>query len=121
MIATVIAAPPSRQLGLLCAHPQLAGREARGGRLTKASTQEQASVGLNALDREELERVAEYNRAYLDKFGFPFIIAVGNFSKQQILMSWQARLQHEAATEFQAALDQVYDIARLRLGKLLGA
>jgi 2-oxo-4-hydroxy-4-carboxy-5-ureidoimidazoline decarboxylase len=121
MVEAVSSAPESRQLSLLRAHPQLAGREAHCGELTSASTQEQASVGLNALDSKELERVAEYNRAYLDKFGFPFIIAVRNFSKQQILDFWQARLLHELATEFSAALAQVYDIAELRLEQRLGA
>src|SRR5689334_10510703 len=61
-----------RQLALIRAHPDLVGRAAQAGALTPASSAEQASAGLHELTREEIEAFQDYNRAYREKFGFPF-------------------------------------------------
>src|ERR687886_1574083 len=47
--AALRAAPRERQLALIRAHPELAGREAGEGELTAESTREQASAGLDRL------------------------------------------------------------------------
>src|SRR5262249_23927054 len=47
--AAVREAPPERQLQLIRAHPELAGREADDGTLTRESSHEQASAGLDRL------------------------------------------------------------------------
>ena len=84
MLDVVCAAPDQRQLAFLCGHPELAGREARAGTMTSESVGEQKSAGLNALTAAELGEMQRLNRAYRERHGFPFIIAVRANTKQQI-------------------------------------
>ncbi len=115
MFAVVGAAPEERRLALLQAHPDLAGKLARGGGLTASSTAEQASAGLDRLTDEEYEQFSGLNQAYTTKFGFPFIIAVRENTKATILDAFQRRLAHDRPAEFAAALAEVAKIARFRL------
>jgi len=119
MVAVVRRASRDEQLALLRAHPDLAGRAARAGALTSASASEQSSAGLDRLDDREYERFGRLNLAYREKFGFPFIVAVRRHDTQQILAAFETRLGHTEAEEVQAALAQVFEIARLRLGGLI--
>jgi OHCU decarboxylase len=119
MVNVVNQATPEQQLALLCAHPELAGREARAGEMTAASEAEQAGVGLNRLSAGEMARIEALNRAYGTKFGHPFIIAVRNHSKQGIFAAFEQRLANDAATERRAALAEVATITRLRLDAML--
>lgn len=107
------------QLALLNAHPELAGKEAQSGTMTSDSTSEQGSVGLNALSREEMQRIADLNRRYRAKFGFPFIIAVRQHTKEGIFRQFEARLANDTETELKACLEQVFIITRLRLDGLI--
>jgi 2-oxo-4-hydroxy-4-carboxy-5-ureidoimidazoline decarboxylase len=107
------------QLALLRAHPELAGKEAQAGELTRDSTAEQAAAGLNALTSEELALVAELNRRYRAKFGFPFIIAVRRHRKDGIFREFQRRLELDPGTELANGLEQVFVITRLRLDGLI--
>ncbi len=108
-----------QQLFLLRAHPDLAGKEAQAGAMTASSVAEQASAGLNALSKEEMTRISEYNAEYKKKFGFPFMIAVRNHTKEGIFFLFKQRLSNDTVTELSTALQQVYNITRLRLDKLL--
>jgi len=121
MVDAVKRAPRAAQIKLLNAHPELAGKEAQAGMLTGSSTAEQASVGLNALNREETQMLARLNREYRDKFGFPFIIAVRRHSKDAIFGELRRRLGNDSETELRAGLDEVFLITRLRLEDLVGA
>jgi OHCU decarboxylase len=112
---TLRAASPQRQLTLLQAHPDLAGRLAQAGELTPDSTAEQASVGLDLLSSAERERFAALNSAYRERFGFPFIIAVKGRSKAEIVAAFERRLRTDEARERAAALAEVERIAWLRL------
>ena len=118
MIAAVEIAPRDRQLALLHAHPDLAGRLAVGGGLTADSAAEQASVGLDKCTAEEFERFTALNDAYKSKFGFPFIMAVKGKTREDILAAFDRRLRNDAASEFRTALDEVHKIALLRLREL---
>ena len=119
MVAAVRAAGPEAQDTLIRAHPDLAGKAARAKDLTDASIGEQASAGLDQLTDEEYERFDRLNRAYRDKFGFPFIIAVKGLDKTAILTAFERRIGHDDETERQTALDQIARIARLRLNDLI--
>ena len=121
MVDVVRSATPEEQLALLRAHPELAGREAQAGTLTADSTAEQRSAGLNALTREEMERVARLNRAHQERFGFPFIIAVRRHSKDGIFAEFERRVGNDAESEREECLEQVYIITRLRLDALVAA
>ncbi len=119
MVDAVRRGSDEQRLALLNAHPELAGREAKTGRLTEASSQEQAGAGLVDLAPDELAHVARFNRAYSDKFGFPFIVAVRNHTKTTIMQAMETRLDNDGATELNTALEQVFEIARLRLEQLV--
>ena len=112
-------ASPEEQLGVLRAHPDLAGKLAAAQRLTSDSTAEQASAGLDALTDEERERFTALNAAYMDRHGFPFIIAVRDNTKASILSAFERRIANDSATEFAEALRQVERIAELRLKAIL--
>lgn len=107
------------RLGVLRAHPDLAGKLAQARRLTADSTAEQASAGLDALTDEERAAFQALNTAYVAKHGFPFIIAVRDNTKAQILAAFHQRLAHDTDTEFTTACAQVERIAALRLKDML--
>ena len=119
LCATMRAASRERQLALIRAHPDLAGRLARQKRLTAESTREQASAGLNQLTDAELAEFQRLNGDYLARFSFPFIICARLNHKSAILTAMQARLHHGAEIEFSTALGEIEKIARLRLDDLL--
>ncbi|GAA5071620.1 allantoinase PuuE [Roseibacterium beibuensis] len=108
------------RLGVLRAHPDLAGKLAAAKRLTAESTAEQASAGLDALTDEERATFTRLNSAYVEKHGFPFIIAVRDHDKAGILAAFERRLANDTATEFSEACRQVERIAELRLLEKLG-
>ncbi len=107
------------RLGVLAAHPDLAGKLAAARRLTDESASEQSSAGLDALTDSERAEFTRLNEAYTAKFGFPFIIAVRDHDKAGILAAFTARLDHDRETEFAEACRQVERIARLRLEDML--
>ncbi|MDF1856060.1 allantoinase PuuE [Pseudooceanicola sp.] len=112
-------ATPEERLAVLNAHPDLAGKLAQAQRLTAESSAEQASAGLNALTDAERARFQAQNAAYMEKFGFPFIIAVKDNTKASITAAFEARLANDPETEFTAACAQVERIAFHRLKDLL--
>jgi OHCU decarboxylase len=112
-------ASETERLGVLTAHPDLAGKLAQAKRLTPESTAEQASAGLDALTDEERQTFTRLNSAYVEKFGFPFIIAVKDNTKASILAAFQTRIENDRATEFATACRQVERIALHRLRDLL--
>jgi len=118
MAQVVGRASREEQLALIRAHPDLAGTAARARAMSAASVAEQSSAGLDRLTEEEYERFERLNGAYREKFGFPFIIAVRRHEKHAILAAFEARLPNSLDEEVEAALAQIAEIARLRLGAL---
>lgn len=112
-------ASAEERLGVLCAHPDLAGKLAAAKALTAESTAEQASAGLDHLTDEERATFTRLNTAYTERFGFPFIIAVRDHDKAGIMAAFETRLQNDRDTEFTTACKQVERIARLRLEDML--
>ncbi|MEI2300137.1 2-oxo-4-hydroxy-4-carboxy-5-ureidoimidazoline decarboxylase [Ensifer sp. MJa1] len=110
---------PREKMQVLRAHPDLAGKLAIAGKLTADSTAEQAGAGLDRLTAEEHQRFTALNEAYMKKFGFPFIIAVKGLNKDQILVSFESRIDNSPEEEFETACAQVEKIARLRLQSML--
>ncbi|MGR3290469.1 MAG: allantoinase PuuE [Paracoccaceae bacterium] len=107
-----------KRLDVLTAHPDLAGKLAAAKRLTKESTAEQASAGLDALHDDERKDLTQYNDRYTEKFGFPFIIAVKDNTKESIFAAFRLRLDNDRNTEFATACAQVERIAWHRLSEL---
>jgi len=114
-------ASEAQRLGVLVAHPDLAGKRAAAKRLTTASTAEQSAAGLDALTDEERAAFTELNEACTAKFGFPFIIAVRDNTKASIMAAFTARVDNARATEFAEACRQVERIADLRLQEKFAA
>ena len=117
-------ASDDEQLGLIRAHPELAGKAAVAGELTPESTGEQAKAGLNLCTKEEFAALQELNAAYNSKFGFPFILAVKGgdgkgLSRQAIIAAFRRRLRNQADDEQREALRQIHRIAEMRLNALL--
>ncbi|PHO03551.1 polysaccharide deacetylase [Rhodobacteraceae bacterium 4F10] len=108
-----------QRLDVLRAHPDLAGKLASAGRLTAESTSEQASAGLNMLTDEERGTFTKLNTDYVEKHGFPFIIAVKDNTKASILAAFHDRISNDTDTERDTACKQVERIAWHRLKDIL--
>jgi len=108
------------QLGLIRAHPELAGKAMVARTLTAESTHEQGKAGLTQCTPEEFERILELNADYNAKFGFPFILAVRGprgtgLAKAQIIATFERRLHNHPDFEFAEALRNIHRIAEIRL------
>lgn len=113
------AASRDERLGVLRAHPDLAGKLAIAGELTEESKSEQAGAGLDRLSAEEHTRFTGLNQRYVRDFGFPFIIAVKGHDKDSILAAFETRIGNDPETEFLTACAEVEKIAGFRLSSLL--
>lgn len=119
LCAVFRAAGESERLAVLRAHPDLAGKLAIAGELTEDSRKEQAGAGLDRLTADEHARFTALNSAYVEKFGFPFIIAVKGLNKDDILSAFETRINNDRNAEFATASAQVERIALLRLTSML--
>ena len=117
--AIMWAAPEGRQLALLQAHPDLVGRAALAGTLSRPSTAEQSAAGLDRLTADEISAFTRYNVAYRERFGFPFIVCARENTKDTILDGFATRLPNTREREIAMALDEVAKIVALRLRDLV--
>jgi OHCU decarboxylase len=116
--AAMYSAPTERKLALIRAHPDLAGRAAIEGTLTRSSEHEQASAGLDRLTPDEYAAFTRLNTAYRERFGFPFVVCVREHTKESILRVAAERLEHNRDEEVRVALEEIAKIARLRMEDL---
>ncbi|CAJ1969162.1 unnamed protein product [Cylindrotheca closterium] len=103
------------KLKLLQLHPDLGVKAATLKTLTKESQEEQGKAGLQTMTPEQLTKFTALNDQYKTTFGFPFILAVRNASKETILAALSGRVNRPQHSEFQTAIDQVHKIAWMRL------
>jgi len=115
LCATVRAAAADDQVRLIASHPDLVGRLAREGALTRESTAEQSAAGLDRLTDDEIAAFDRYNAVYREKFGFPFVICARENRKDAILDAFPIRCRNDRAVEIETALAEIGKIARLRL------
>lgn len=115
MTAVLLTADRNKQMQLICAHPDLAGKLAVEDNLTEESKSEQQGAGLDKCTAEEFEEFQALNQSYRNTFGFPFIIAVKSLDRHAILAAFRARINHNQDTEFNTALAQINRIAYMRL------
>lgn len=113
-------ATEEQRLGVLLAHPDLAGKLAQAKRLTAESTAEQSAAGLDALTDQERLTFTKLNDDYTAKFGFPFIIAVRDNTKASIMDAFKRRIENTRDAEFSEACRQVERIAEIRLEERFG-
>jgi 2-oxo-4-hydroxy-4-carboxy-5-ureidoimidazoline decarboxylase len=112
---TMRRAPASRQLGLVRAHPDLAGRMAGAGEVTASSAREQRAAGLDRLGEAEAAEIGSLNARYRARFGFPFVICARLSDKDRILSAMRERVSSDPAAELSTALSEIAKIAMLRL------
>lgn len=120
LVQAVRNADREAQLGLIQAHPELAGKAMVNKTLTAESTHEQGKAGLTQCTPEEFNLIQELNAAYNEKFGFPFILAVRGprglgLPKAAIIATFQRRLDNHPDFEFAEALRNIHRIAEIRL------
>ena len=125
LVQSLEAAGREAKLGLIRAHPELAGKAMQSNTLTAESTNEQNKAGLTQCTPDELAYIAKLNAAYLAKFGFPFILAVRGargvgLSKQFILSAVERRLHNHPLFELDECIRQIHRIAEIRLNDKFG-
>ena len=123
MVEVLARAPEHAQLALIRAHPELAGKAMVAQTLTSESTSDQQAAGLTACSPEEFARIQELNAAYNARFGFPFILCVGqgsNMDRAGIIARFARRLENTPADERAQALHQINRIVSFRLAAKFG-
>jgi 2-oxo-4-hydroxy-4-carboxy-5-ureidoimidazoline decarboxylase len=120
MMHAVEQASRARQLALVRAHPELAGAEAKEGTLTVDSSSEQGRLGFTRLTKDELNSMAQLNRRYRERHGFPCIVALRvHATRDSVIAEMERRAANESETELKNALEQIGHITRGRLEKIL--
>jgi len=119
MVDAMMRADAGRQMALIRAHPELAGKAAVRGELTAESTAEQAAAGLTACSPAEYATLQALNARYTERFGFPFILAVKGHDRASILATFAVRVEHEVEDERAENLRQIARIAGLRLQSMI--
>ena len=120
LVQVVQNASRDAQLGLVRAHPELAGKAMVSNTLTAESTNEQQKAGLTQCTPEELAHIQQLNASYGAKFGFPFVMAVRGprntgLAKQDIISTFERRVHNHPDFELQEALRNIHRIAEIRL------
>ena len=125
LVQVVQNASREAQLGLVRAHPELAGKAMVSNTLTAESTNEQQKAGLTQCTPEELAHIQQLNASYGAKFGFPFVMAVRGprntgLAKQDIISTFERRVHNHPDFELQEALRNIHRIAEIRLNDKFG-
>ena len=113
------------QLGLIRAHPELAGKAMVSKTLTAESTNEQTKAGLTDCTPEEFAKIQKLNADYNAKFGWPFILAVRGprgvgLNKAQIIEAFERRLHGHPDFELAECLRNIHRIVEIRLNDKFG-
>lgn len=125
LVQVVQKASVEAQLGLIRAHPELAGKAMIDKGLTAESTSEQSRAGLTHCTPEEFEKLGALNSAYNTRFGFPFILAVrgprgAGLKRHAIIATMERRLHAHPDQEREECLRNIHRIAELRLNDKFG-
>lgn len=102
----------------LARHPRI-GERAGAGHDAAHSAREQA--GVDPADREVAERIAAGNVAYEERFDRVFLIRASGRTGPQILAELERRLGNDDDAERAETVEQLTQIALLRLDQLVGA
>ncbi|MGE7761289.1 factor-independent urate hydroxylase [Peribacillus sp. NPDC097895] len=111
MVDIVSHSSKEEKLTLIRTHPSLGDKV----EMSEDSIKEQQGAGLKDLTADEYENFVSLNRQYMNKFGFPFILAVRGKDKNDIYQSMKTRIHHTETAEFENALSEIYQIALFRL------
>ena len=125
LVEVVRDAGVERQLALIRAHPELAGKAMVSQSLTAESTNEQGKAGLTDCTPAEFAKIQQLNADYNVRFGFPFILAVrgprgAGLNKAEIIATFERRLAHHPEFELAECLRHIHRIAEIRLADKFG-
>jgi N-carbamoyl-L-amino-acid hydrolase len=120
LVQAVREAGREAQLGLIRAHPELAGKAMVAKSLTAESTDEQTRSGLTHCSADEFAQLQQLNAGYNAKFGWPFILAVRGprgegLTRTEIIATFARRLAGHPDFEFAECLRNIHRIAEIRL------
>lgn len=74
-------------------------------------------VGMSSATTATIEKMAQLNEQYLNKFGFIFIVCASGKSAEQMLAIIEQRIDNDYKTELDIAADEQAKITRIRLTK----
>ena len=74
--------------------------------------------GVQHADEDTLMSLAEANQAYIDRFGYIFIVCATGLTAEEMLRRLRVRLPHPAENEIRIAAGEQEKITRIRLEKL---
>ena len=100
-------------------HPKIGDLDSLRMRLAgnkQWSAGEQA--GVEVANEETLQRLADGNREYEQRFGYVFIVCATGKTAAEMLALLESRLRNDDSTELSAASEEQRKITHLRLGKL---
>jgi beta-ureidopropionase / N-carbamoyl-L-amino-acid hydrolase len=126
IMARIVAdAGRDKQVALIRAHPELAGKAMVSNTLTAESTNEQSKAGLTQCTPQEFATIQQLNADYNAKFGFPFVLAVRGtrgtgLTKREILDTFARRLQNHPDFELAECLRNIHRIVEIRLNDKFG-
>jgi 2-oxo-4-hydroxy-4-carboxy-5-ureidoimidazoline decarboxylase len=97
-------------------HPRIGEGSGSSSAGAAFSRDEQGGV---ARDPETLERLAEANRRYEERFGRVFLVRAAGRGAEDVLAALVDRLGNDAGTEERVVADQLREIAVLRLAQVV--
>jgi 2-oxo-4-hydroxy-4-carboxy-5-ureidoimidazoline decarboxylase len=97
-------------------HPKIGDQASLAARFPAthdlSATEQSAAAGASA---SVIDQLAEANQAYLDRFGFIFIVCATGKTAEEMLALLRARLPNDRATELRVAAEEQAKITALRL------
>ena len=106
------------KMKLILEHPELGIKKGQPKNLTSHSKQEQKRAGLDNLSDSEYNLLHSLNKEYMNKFKFPFIIAVSGLTKEKVFRNIRERVKNSVEIEFNTAINEIHKIAEIRLQTL---
>jgi 2-oxo-4-hydroxy-4-carboxy-5-ureidoimidazoline decarboxylase len=98
-------------------HPAIGDRGSLATRFPathELSSKEQSAV--NFASPRVIDELAQANQAYLDRFGFTFIVCATGQKAEEMLQQLRDRLRNDRAAELRIAAEEQAKITALRLG-----
>ena len=121
LVDTILTSSLERRIALFRGHPELAGREALEGTMTRASTSEQERLGLTSLGSEDAERLRLLNLAYSTRFGHPFILALHRVPDlRSVFDIFERRLTASPVEEHVTTLAEIASVISARAARAFG-
>ena len=108
------------KINIIKKHPDLADKIKINKGLSELSDEEQSRSGLKDCSEQEFNLFKDLNSSFKNKFNIPFIFAVRNKNKNEIITEFKSRLDNnDLNLEIKSSISQVKEIAKLRLTELI--